>query len=165
MDYVRTDRNGTKYFADWTCPRCGGAGQSTMWIRTGLVCFACGGTGRRNVAKIVKVFTPEYDAKRAERESAKAATPERVAADEESRRTRMQNNGFGADGRAYVHTGKTYALKAAFKSAGGRWVQELQAWVCPTRIDASHITVTEISFDDVDNGPMFCLGWGNLEIS
>ena len=24
--YVRTDKNGTKIYHDWTCPRCGGAG-------------------------------------------------------------------------------------------------------------------------------------------
>ena len=26
--YLRTDKNGTKYYANYTCPRCGGAGGS-----------------------------------------------------------------------------------------------------------------------------------------
>lgn len=31
--YLRTDKNGTKYYANYTCPRCGGAGGSDKWAR------------------------------------------------------------------------------------------------------------------------------------
>ena len=72
LEYIRTDRNGTKYFNDWTCPRCGGAGQSDNWIATGKMCWACGGTGKRPQPRVVKVYTPEHqaklDAQRAKRE-------------------------------------------------------------------------------------------------
>lgn len=43
--YIRTDRNGTKYFADYTCKRCGGQGGLPQWIYTGYTCYECGGTG------------------------------------------------------------------------------------------------------------------------
>lgn len=28
LEYIRTDRNGTKIYHDWNCSRCGGAGQA-----------------------------------------------------------------------------------------------------------------------------------------
>ena len=63
LQYIRTDRSGTKVFHDWTCPRCGGTGRSDNWWRTGYTCHECGGTGRRNTPKVVKEYTPEYAAK------------------------------------------------------------------------------------------------------
>lgn len=63
LQYVKTDKNGTKIFYDWTCPRCGGAGESSMWLKTGCVCFRCGGSGLRNRPIIVKEYTDEYAAK------------------------------------------------------------------------------------------------------
>ena len=42
--YLRTDKNGTKYYANYTCPRCGGAGGSDKLIngllQAGLVMSA-----------------------------------------------------------------------------------------------------------------------------
>jgi len=58
---IRVDRNGTKYFADDTCRRCGGVGERSEWYYTGLVCFECGGTGRSK-PRIEKEYTPEYAA-------------------------------------------------------------------------------------------------------
>ena len=37
--YLRTDKNGTKYYANYTCPRCGGAGGSDKWAFTGWTCY------------------------------------------------------------------------------------------------------------------------------
>lgn len=31
--YLRTDKNGTKYYANYTCPRCGGAGKTLQRYR------------------------------------------------------------------------------------------------------------------------------------
>ena len=73
LQYIRTDRNGTKIFHDWTCPRCGGAGRSDNWWQTGFTCYACGGTGKRNTPKEVKEYTPEYAAKLEARRIAKLA--------------------------------------------------------------------------------------------
>lgn len=73
IEYIRTDRNGTKYFADWTCPRCGGAGQAEKWVTTGKLCYGCGGTGRRPKPLIVKKYTPEHEAKLEARRKAREA--------------------------------------------------------------------------------------------
>ena len=73
IEYVRTDRNGTKIFRDWTCTRCGGAGGADMWSMTGWECFNCGGTGKGNRPHIVKEYTPEYWAKLEARREAAAA--------------------------------------------------------------------------------------------
>lgn len=63
LKYIRTDRNGTKYFEDWTCPRCGGAGASDNWWRTGRTCYACGGSGKRDKPTIHKEYTEAHAAK------------------------------------------------------------------------------------------------------
>lgn len=61
--YVRTDRNGTKIFHDYRCPRCGGAGGSKMWEYTGFTCYSCGGSGKRDKPRVEKLYTKEYQAK------------------------------------------------------------------------------------------------------
>ena len=73
MKYIRTDKNGTKIYEDWTCPRCGGEGWAGQWKYTGVTCFRCGGTGLRNRPKIVKEYTDEYWAKLNAQREAKAA--------------------------------------------------------------------------------------------
>ena len=60
--YLRTDKNGTKYYANYTCPRCGGAGGSDKWAFTGWTCYECGGTGESSTPVIEKEYTPEYRA-------------------------------------------------------------------------------------------------------
>lgn len=52
--YLRTDKNGTKYYANYTCPRCGGAGGSDKWAFTGWTCYECGGTGESSTPVIEK---------------------------------------------------------------------------------------------------------------
>mgnify|MGYP003307418617 CR=1 FL=1 len=59
----KIDKNGTKYYHDYTCPRCGGAGGAQAWAYTGYTCYECGGSGRTSKVKIIKVYTPEYRAK------------------------------------------------------------------------------------------------------
>lgn len=71
LQYIKTDRNGTKWYNDWTCPRCGGAGASDKWLFTGRICYECGGTGKRRTPKIVKSYTPEYEAKLAAKRAAR----------------------------------------------------------------------------------------------
>lgn len=82
IKYIRTDKNGTKIFADWTCPRCGGAGESSMWLKTGKVCFRCGGSGLRERPVIIKEYTDEYAAKLEARRIARQKKYEEEHADE-----------------------------------------------------------------------------------
>ena len=60
--YVRTDKNGTKIYHDYTCPRCGGQGGSEAWRFTGYTCYECRGTGTTDKPRIHKEYTPEYRA-------------------------------------------------------------------------------------------------------
>ena len=80
---IKIDRNGTKYWADDTCQRCGGRGERSEWYYTGLTCFECGGTGKSKV-RITKEYTDEYLQKLEDRRKAKQAKweaehPEEVA--------------------------------------------------------------------------------------
>ena len=62
--YVRTDKNGTEIYHDYTCRRCGGAGYSDKWYYTGRICYECGGKGVSPAhPQIVRKYTPEYEAK------------------------------------------------------------------------------------------------------
>lgn len=68
---IRTDRNGTKYYAGTVkCDRCGGAGRSDIWAYTGYVCYKCGGSGV--VADEWFERTEEYEEKLRLRRVAKA---------------------------------------------------------------------------------------------
>ena len=144
LQYFKTDKNGTKYYYDYTCPRCGGAGESDNWYRTGRICYECGGTGKRSNPKIVKEYTPEYQAKLNARRQAKAVelTEQEIVelqrrADES--RTRMLENlynqyGCDSNGHGYAYIGNTYKDRHALRDAGGKWLQTFQMWVCPMQI-------------------------------
>ena len=166
MSYIRTDRNGTKIYHDWTCPRCGGAGQADKWIATGKICYECGGTGKRRRPLIVKEYEPEYLAKLEARRAEKAAKYAEEHADEiaerqaeqerrekawrerEEKRT-FENHGCGQDGVGYVLLGKTYPIKDKIKANGGKWIYG--AWVCPVEIKATGVKSTRIDLNDCRN--------------
>ena len=69
--YIRTDRNGTKYFEEtFTCDRCGGHGYYAIAIKNGApvlsphdggMCWKCMGSGK--VLEVTKEYTPEHVAK------------------------------------------------------------------------------------------------------
>lgn len=82
---IKIDRNGTKYYADDTCQRCGGQGARSEWYYTGMVCFECGGTGRSS-QRIIKEYTPEYQAKLDAKRAAKLAVKKAERAAEEAKR-------------------------------------------------------------------------------
>ena len=159
LQYVKTDRNGTKYFYDWNCPRCGGAGQAEKWRFTGLTCFECGGTGERRVAKVVKEYTPEYWAKLEARREARAKkyadehADEIAAAKAEQERREAEwkkrenarvcaDYGCGSDGVGYVLQGNTYPVKDQIKANGGRWIYNV--WVCPVEIKAKGVSAKRV---------------------
>lgn len=60
-ELFKVDRNGTKYYANWICPKCGGTGflRGCNHIGGGK-CFDCNGTGRLPRPIIEKVYTEEY---------------------------------------------------------------------------------------------------------
>ena len=144
-EYIRTDKNGTKIYHDWTCTRCGGAGASDRWIFTGRTCYECGGSGRGHKPAIVKEYTPEYEAKLKARREARAAkrlaenpppTKEELEAKvEETRRYNWEYEGFRHDGIGYIHAGNTYKNREAIRTAGGRWSNELNAFVAPVPVE------------------------------
>lgn len=153
--YIRTDKNGTKIYHDWTCPRCGGAGMSDKWIFTGRVCYECGGSGKRHTAKIVKEYTPEYwakleakriaKAKKEEDERAKYAEEHKEEIAEYHRRvikSYYAQNGCGPDGTGYVLNGNTYPVKEKIRAAGGKWIYGV--WVCPEEITGKGINPVRI---------------------
>ena len=104
MEYIRTDRNGTKYYADYTCQRCGGAGGSDKWRFTGWSCYECGGSGKSHKPMIIKEYTPEYEAKLAERRAKRAAKKlaEAEIKAEETRAAWLEKNQFDTDGNTFV---------------------------------------------------------------
>lgn len=81
--YIKTDRNGTKYFlTEKKCPRCGGRGGSDAWKYTDWTCWQCGGLGIIDGTEIIKEYTPEYAAKREAKRMAKMAEEQaRIAAE------------------------------------------------------------------------------------
>lgn len=146
--YVRTDKNGTKIFHNWACPRCGGAGESDNWIFTGRICYKCGGTGKRKTPEIVKEYTEEYAAKLEARRQAKADKHNQKQAAEiadqarETLKFRYANFGCGTDGVGYVLRGSTYRIKDQIKANNGKWVYGV--WICPVNMQCNGVTSKRI---------------------
>lgn len=105
---IRTDKNGTKYFGDLACPKCGGSGfLEAYWRIAGGVCFKCGGTGE--FWHEWKEYTPEYEAKLSERRAKRAAKKEaeRKAKEEAEKAERIakwkKNNPEAAKAAEILH--------------------------------------------------------------
>lgn len=81
--YIRTDRNGTRYYEVTTpCDKCGGARIIDCYKHVeGGRCFACQGSGVR--VRTVKEYTEAYAAKLEARREAKEAA---IAAEQEAKR-------------------------------------------------------------------------------
>ena len=122
--YVRTDRNGTRYFHDCTCGRCGGRGGWEGW--PDFTCYECGGSGRSSKGTEIKAYTPEHAAKlekqrQARAEKAQKARNEKAIAE---RGDKLLSLGFGLEGSTYVLyrvVGETYSIKDELKAAGCRF--------------------------------------------
>ena len=166
IKYIRTDKNGTKIYHDYTCPRCAGMGEADNWINTGKVCFACGGSGIRVRPLVVKEYTDEYWTKLQARRQAKAEKyaeehAEEIAAEKAERERKeaewrketfmrdCEKFGCGADGVGYVLKGNTYRVKDQIKAAGGKWVAQI--WVCPVKINANGVSAIRIDLNDCIN--------------
>ena len=147
LEYWKTDRNGTKYYLDWNCPRCAGYGEAEKWVFTGKVCYACGGTGKRTKAKIEKVYTREHEAKLEAKRlaKAKAVEAEQERKVEETRRGTLKREGFAENGEGFAHYGETYRNRDALKAAGGKWCQMMTAYIAPHRIELDGVKIVPVT--------------------
>ena len=121
LQYIRTDKNGTKIFHSHTCTRCGGAGGWEGWPE--WTCFKCGGTGKQDKPQVIKEYTPEYRAKldaRAEKRRAKQMA-EAQAKKAEKQAAWKQDQGFVNDRIYIVGIRNSFELKDSIKEAGGRY--------------------------------------------
>ena len=117
---IRIDKNGTKYYEDHTCPRCGGRGGADAWAYTGWTCYECGGTGRTSKPTVYKVYTPEYELKLAERRAKrreKELAKQRLEAPQINA-SFIKSKGFGEDGNTHVVLGNTFEIRAELKALG-----------------------------------------------
>ena len=129
--YVRTDKNGTKIYYDYTCQRCGGLGGADKWAFTGWSCYECGGSGESHKPQVVKKYTPEYEAK-LEAQRAKRAEKRRLERVEKFKANLsklIQEKGFNEAGKVYVAVGNTYSIKDQLREAGGKWKPALNSWI------------------------------------
>lgn len=156
--YIRTDKNGTKIYHDYTCTRCGGAGYSEEWRFTGMTCYKCGGTGKQDTPQVIKVYTPEYEAKLAEQRAKRHEKQrlQRVAELKEKLPEMLMEKGFNAEGKVYAATGDTYSIKDELKEVGAHWKPRLNSWIF-TEPHPEYHTV-EISWEEVIE-PNFEGGW------
>lgn len=129
--YIRTDRNGTRYFSDCTCRRCGGHGFIQCYGHVeGGRCFECGGSGITDHPETIKVYTPEHDAKLAAQRQARADA--RIEAKRKEYREHMSDKlrelGFGIEegiAVCYRVVGNTYEVKEQLKALGCKFKPQL----------------------------------------
>ena len=147
--YVRTDKNGTKIYHDYTCTRCGGLGYSEAWRWTGMTCYKCGGTGVQAEPQIVKEYTPEYAAKLAEqrRKRQEKERVKRLEALKTQLPEMLVEKGFSADGKMYVATGDTYSMRDQLRAAGAHWKSYLKGWVFTE--DHPEFNTVAVNWDEV----------------
>ena len=168
MVYVRTDKNGTKIYHDYTCPRCGGAGGADKWAYTGWKCYECGGSGERvDKPQIVKEYTPEYRAKLDEqaRKRAEKRLAQRVAEYNASLPQLIQSRGFNEDGKIYLVIGDTYPIREELREAGARWSGNLQGWIFtePTEYPTIEFTAEECLNFNPEGGTIWWKGYDELK--
>lgn len=112
---IKVDKNGTKYWFEVKCPRCGGSGYIYGYEHVeGGICFKCNGSGRYEHSW--KEYTPEYAQKLDDRRLAKAkkTAPARNAA-------LLKKLGFDENGKAWIVVGNTFEIKDQLKAAGAKF--------------------------------------------
>lgn len=116
---IKTDKNGTKYWFERKCPKCGGTGYIDCYLYVeGGRCFHCGGTGE--YPHSWKEYTPEYAAKLEERRIAR----EKKKAPEKNAKF-LRDNGFNEEGFTWIVLGNTFEIKEELKAAGAKFNNEL----------------------------------------
>lgn len=114
---IKIDRNGTKYYSEDRCPKCGGTGTITWSNLDAGRCWLCGGSGRHTHSW--KEYTPEYAKKLAERrlEKTRKAAPAQNA-------KLWASIGLTETGSAWIAINK-YAKSEDMKPLGARWTPRL----------------------------------------
>ena len=158
--YVRTDKNGTEIYHDYTCDRCGGQGWAEAWAGTGLTCYKCSGSGKQSNPTVYKKYTPEYRAKLDARRKAKEAKAEierienMIRNSERINREFIDNKFFGQDAIA-VYMGNTYEIKEELKLEGARFISGIGWYNAETKRD--HIVIDILSLLQADEYSIYSL--------
>ena len=115
LDLVKTDKNGSKYYVDHKCPKCGGTGNLPYYgyVLNG-VCFKCGGTGKFDSMMVLR--TEEYTANL----QAKYEAKQRKLAPELNK-TFCKSNGFNEEGNTWMVLGNTFEIKDELKAKGAKF--------------------------------------------
>lgn len=169
MVYIRTDKNGTKIYHDYTCPRCGGAGGADKWQYTGWKCYECSGTGERiNKPQVVKEYTPEYRAKldAQAKKRAEKRRQKQISEYAANLPTLIQRKGFNEEGKIFLVIGDTYPIREELRGAGAKWCGELQGWIFtqPTEeYTTVEFTAEECLNFNPEGGTIWWKGYGELK--
>lgn len=116
--YVKTDKNGTKIYHDYTCQRCGGLGASEAWRFTGMTCYECGGSGVSK-ARVIREYTPEYAQKLEARRQARWKKEQARLRAEADRINAEFMAEFFPNGKCYIVAVKDpWAIMDELKAAG-----------------------------------------------
>ena len=112
---IRVDKNGTKYWYDTKCPKCGGQGYIYGYdYIDGGRCWKCGGTGMFETTW--KEYTPEYAEKLTQRRIKRKSKGA-----EERNQKFFHKEGYDTEGNTWIVLGDTYKIKDELKEAGARW--------------------------------------------
>ena len=149
--YVKTDRNGTRYYSDCTCGRCGGSGFVPYNVDQGI-CWECNGSGWSK-SHTIKVYTQEYADKLQAKADAKEEKKreEMLATADEANQKFFLYNGFNENGKTYCILGNTYDKKDELKALGAKW-DNLLGWhmaEAPVGFETIEIDVDEEFFKDI----------------
>jgi hypothetical protein len=159
MVYVRTDKNGTKIYHDFTCCRCGGRGVIDCYIPiNGGECYECFGSGKAHKPQIIKEYTPEYRAKLDVRRQARQQKQQEEALQKNvaGQAEWLTKKGF-TDGKIHVVTLKdTFQVKDQIKDAGGRY-DALIGWYLPA--PTADFPTVELTSDECFEQD----AWGRLQ--
>ena len=161
---IKVDKNGTKYYANYTCQRCGGLGGADKWQYTGWKCYECGGSGISHKPQIYKVYTPEYEAKlnaqRAKRAAKRLAEAEAKA--EETRRDWLAKNQFDENGDTFIFTGNTYDIKDQLRKLGAKYSNAL-GWHINAPVDGYNMKTLNIN--DIATATLYGYTIDNLKVA
>lgn len=127
-EFIRTDKNGTRIYHEYTCQRCNGKGVYVIGVCNNQpvlspldsgTCWECGGSGISPKPLIIKEYTPEYQAKLDAR--AAKRREKRIAERRAEHPAQKLAMGFVDDKIHVVAVENTYELREQIKAAGGRF--------------------------------------------
>lgn len=115
---IKTDRNGTQYWEDYTCPKCEGKGKIYCYSHVeGGICFLCNGSGCYRTHW--KTYTPEYAAQLEERRAAKRQR--KIDQFNAEMPEHYKELGLTAEGKCFAVLDRTFGRKDELKAAGARF--------------------------------------------